>query len=68
MDSAELERRFLRRNVSTMQQNFLNFARSVDTFISDGREKSLAMTCLEEAMFWTGAAIGRKDDAETQPT
>ena len=37
--------------------NFLNGA------LPDGREKSLAITHLEEVMFWSNAAIARVADA-----
>lgn len=35
-------------------------AEFIDVSCPDGREKSLAITKLEEAMFWANAAIARK--------
>ena len=37
----------------------LNFARTIDQQASDSREKSLALTKLEEAVMWANAAIAR---------
>lgn len=31
----------------------------IDDFIPDGREKALALTNLEQSMFWSNAAIAR---------
>ena len=37
----------------------LNFARTIDQQAPDSREKSLALTHLEEAVMWANAAIAR---------
>jgi hypothetical protein len=37
-------------------------AQFVDRICPDGREKSTAITKLEEAMFWANAAIARQED------
>lgn len=34
----------------------------LDDLILDGREKSLAITKIEEAMFWSNAAIARSQE------
>jgi hypothetical protein len=34
-------------------------AQTIDQLVPDGREKSLAVTHLEEAMFWANGAIAR---------
>lgn len=39
----------------------LNFAAWITDFVPPGREQSLALTKLEEAMFWCNAAIARID-------
>lgn len=39
-------------------------AHTVDNTVPDGREKSLAITALEEAMFWANAAIAREGQYE----
>jgi hypothetical protein len=43
----------------TMRTTCLALARIMDSSLPDGREKSLAITKLEEAMFWGNAAIAR---------
>ena len=37
----------------------LNLAGFLDATVPDSREKSLAMTKLEEVMFWSNAALAR---------
>lgn len=39
--------------------NARNLAGLIDSNVPDGREKSLALTALEEAMFWANAGIAR---------
>jgi len=38
-----------------------NFALMVDTLCETSREKSLAFTHIEQAMFWANAAIARRE-------
>lgn len=42
-----------------IRRECLALAETIDRTIFDGREKALAMTKLEEAMFWANAAIAR---------
>lgn len=39
----------------------LEFAKLIDEICPDGREKSLAVTTLEESVFWANASIARSD-------
>jgi hypothetical protein len=51
------ENRFKDEALESMYEQFYIFSRQIDAMISDGREKSLAMTKLEEAMFWVKKSI-----------
>lgn len=42
-----------------IRTELLDMARHLDTYVPDSREKSLAITKLEECMFWSNAAIAR---------
>lgn len=49
-----------KRNLHTsMRQACYEVARTIDEKAPDGREKSLAITKLEEAMMWANAAVAR---------
>lgn len=69
MDSAELDRRFdyhppitdeKRRTHEQVRQSCKALAVDLNWRLPDGREKALAMTALEEAMFWANAAVARQ--------
>jgi len=44
---------------SNVRNQLLELAIEWDASLPDGREKALALTKLEEAMFWANAAIAR---------
>lgn len=44
-----------------MREQALRLATYINGVVPDGREKSLAITKLEEVMFWANAAIARQD-------
>jgi hypothetical protein len=66
--SADLENRFVYHNPSEenkpkhaqVNQTLLAVAEDFDELLPDSREKSLALTKLEEAKFWSNAAIARQ--------
>lgn len=68
MDKNDLDNRFAfhaapdeeKRNEHTsVREACRRAAAEIDEIAPDGREKSLAMTKLEEAMFWGNAAVAR---------
>lgn len=68
MDPADLQHRFAfhaasteekRASHGTVREACLQAAMTLDGLAPDCREKSLAVTALEEAMFWGNAAIAR---------
>jgi hypothetical protein len=67
METKDLDNRFRHHEPSTEKAKLHNFVRlftrdlagDFDEMLPDSREKSLAITKLEEAMFWANAAIAR---------
>jgi len=68
MQASDIENRFAFHPASTperrdehtsVRQNCRRLADFINENVPDGREKSLAITHLEEAMFWANAAIAR---------
>lgn len=72
MDSAELARRFtyhppVTKNRQHAHENVRDICGSMadllNEMLPDGREKALAITHLEQTMFWANAAIARDPNA-----
>jgi len=67
MATSDLENRFTYHPPSNTQAETyealqaiaLNYARTIDQQCPDSREKSLALTHLEQAVMWANAAIAR---------
>ena len=67
MDQADINNRFIYHKPSpekaemhdAVRGECLSAASSLNSLLPDGREKSLAITHLEEVMFWANAAIAR---------
>ena len=71
MDTRDIDNRFVYHPPS--QENKIKhedirvraaeLAHAINVLVPEGREKSLAITKLEEAMFWANAGIARSPDA-----
>ncbi len=48
---------------SDVREACLTLALTLEQLLPDGREKSVAMTKVEEAMFWANAAIAREKNS-----
>lgn len=70
IDPKDLENRFMfhpatsdtrREQHESIRRNCGALAEFLNRTLPDGREKSLAITHLEEVMFWGNAALARQD-------
>lgn len=69
MDSIDLEKRFTyhapkgdqTKRYETIRNTALRFADYIDLECPDSREKSLAITKLEEVVMWANASIARNE-------
>ena len=69
MDKADIENRFTFHPAdaakgilhSEIRNTLGTLAQIINVKVPEGREKSLAITHLEEAMFWANAAIARNN-------
>jgi hypothetical protein len=49
---------------TSIREHCRNLAHTINNNVPDGREKSLAVTGLEEVMFWGNAALARNNTQE----
>lgn len=49
---------------TSVRENCRLLAHFINNSLPDGREKSLAITGLEEVMFWGNAGLARQNDQE----
>lgn len=73
MDSSDIENRFAfhaattqekRDEHTSVRQRCRQLADWINESVPEGREKSSAITHLELVMFWSNAAIARKNEGE----
>lgn len=50
-----------------IRRNALAFAELIDAMCPDSREKSLAITSLEESVMWANASIARNEGGNPPP-
>jgi hypothetical protein len=71
MNTPDLEHRFnfhpatteeKKNSHASVRMHCLSLARFIDDTLPPGREKSLAITKLEEVMFWANAGLARQQD------
>lgn len=75
MKNEEIDRRFQTHKPSYMDTSKMQDIRSqcrstaelIEVAVPDGREKALALTKLEESMFWANAGIARASKGESKP-
>jgi hypothetical protein len=69
MDTTELRNRFQyhpavtderKKDHEMVRSNLMEIAAWLNVMLPEGREKALAITKLEEAMFWANAAVARQ--------
>ncbi|AOE43764.1 hypothetical protein SEA_BANTAM_75 [Gordonia phage Bantam] len=53
-----------RNDHASIRETLKHVAHFIDANVPPGREKSLAITHLEEAMFWGNAAIARNQESQ----
>jgi hypothetical protein len=51
---------------SDVRQGCFVLALNLDALLPDGREKSLAITHLEQVMFWANASLARQSDDDSR--
>jgi hypothetical protein len=69
MDQKDIERRFTHHPPNAVKINAhenirataRRYAEDLNLWLPEGREKSLAITHLEEVVFWSNAAIARQE-------